>query len=397
MSAGTLFQYSGGEATIANDFTVTSGTNIIQNTGGGLLTLGGNLTNQGSVLQFSGGSYDVMGSITGSGGSTILSNAAVTLSTAANYTGSTYLVAGSTLTAGAGVEYALPATTSLTLGGAGDSVSSTNTFSLIGMDVTLAQLNSTGLGVNQIIAQDAFSTATLTITGDSTFHGSIGGSNADTQRMNLAVVGGNVNLTGNNTYTGTTTISGGQLALTGSGMLSGTTSVTVNSGATLLLGVGYGVTDAVNNAADLTLAGGTLAMGGTGGADTRTASQTFNSLTLTANSVIDFSSLIGNSSLTFGSIAQGGFTLSIWNYVSGTTSLYDNNGTGLDLTKISFYSGEGSGLLGTASFSGNQLVPDLVPIPEPGVVIAGCLLLGWLLISKASCGMLFTLIRRRLG
>jgi fibronectin-binding autotransporter adhesin len=328
----------------------------------------------------------VWNQISGENGSVNLSNAAVTLSTAANYTGSTRLEAGSMLTAG--LTDALTTSTSLILGASSDDSTVTNSFDMNGYNQTLASITNSGIGYNQILNSATGSAVTLSLTGESTYGGHINGN------LNLTTAT-NVTLTDDNAFTGTTTITGGQFALTGSGKLLSTSSVTVNAGATLLLGVGYGVTDVVNNAADLTLAGGTLAMGGTGGAATRTASQTFATLTLTANSVIDFSSLDGNSSIYFGSIALGGNNLSIWNYTLGTTSLYDANATGLDLTKISFYSGEGSGLLGTASLSGNQLVPNLVPIPEPGVILAACLLLGWLLVANR--GMILARIRRSLA
>jgi hypothetical protein len=119
--------------------------------------------------------------------------------------------------------------------------------------------------------------------------------------------------------------------------------------------------------------------------------QSFSNLTLTANSVIDFSSLSGASAITFTGAGNGlgGFHLSIWDYVAGnsTTQIFfslGSGGSGLtsgDLSNISFYSGAGTGLLGTAAaFSGNQIVA----VPEPAVVLTGMLLLGWLMVSYRS-------------
>ena len=184
---------------------------------------------------------------------------------------------------------------------------------------------------------------------------------------------GTTTLSGFNSYIGTTTISGGTLSLGTTGNLSGTTGVSVSTGSTLLLGSA----NQVNSAANLNLAGGTLSMGGNG--LTRASEQTFNTLTLTANSVIDFANLTGNSSLTFASIAGlSASSLSIWNWSSAegsATHLYDTQVGGLsagNLANISFYSGSGTGLLGTGGFSGTEIVP----VPEPSVVIAALLLLG---------------------
>jgi hypothetical protein len=45
--------------------------------------------------------------------------------------------------------------------------------------------------------------------------------------------------------------------------------------------------------------------------------------------------------------------------------------------------------MGVGSFSGTQIVP----VPEPSVVIAACMLLGWLLVANR--GTLLALLRRR--
>jgi len=380
LADSTLFRYTGAGATMANNFSVGGGTGIIQNTGGGLLTLSGTLTKQGSVLQFAGGSYNVTGKITGNtvsfNSDLLLSNAAVTLSGANNdYFGPTYVTAGSTLTAG--INNALPTNTVVYLGGSADSSSVTNSLNLAGYDATIGGLASLGNGYGRII-NGGGTASTLTLNGatTSTFGGAIGGAGGNA--INLVVSGGQtLNLTGANSYTGTTTIqAGSSINLGSTGSLSGTSAVNLNGG-TLLLGGN----NQVNTSADLNLNGGTLSMGGNG--STRASAQTFDTLTLTANSVIDFAALTGTSSLTFSSIAGlGSYTLSIWNWTADTTRLYDSSGNGLssgNLANISFYSGAGSGFLGTGSFS--SFNNEIVPVPEPGVVISALLLLGWLLYS----------------
>jgi hypothetical protein len=207
-----------------------------------------------------------------------------------------------------------------------------------------------------------------------------------------------VNLSGISDYLGATTIDGSSsLNLGTSGSLIGTSNVIVSAGSTLLLGAN----NQVNSAARLTLSGGTISMGANGA--TRAGSQSFNSLTLTGNSVIDFANLAGNSSLSFGEFVMNGNSLSIHNWsgttlagiqsdtqIGTTTRLFAASGLSQsDLNNISFYSGSGTGFLGNALWTGGEIVP----VPEPGVVIVACMLLGWLLVANR--GTILTLVRRR--
>ena len=182
--------------------------------------------------------------------------------------------------------------------------------------------------------------------------------------------------------------------LSSTGQLSGTSNVVIN-GSTLLLGgtTGVGKVNPIDTNSVLTMNGGTLSMGGLTGT-TRTASQTFASLTLTGNSTIDFSSLTGTSSLTFGSITMSGNTLDIFNYDQNglTTHLYDSAGPsdlGVNLANINFFSDNGSSFLGTGQFNGNEIIA----VPEPGVIVSALLLLGCLLFPQR--GRLARMIARR--
>jgi hypothetical protein len=148
-------------------------------------------------------------------------------------------------------------------------------------------------------------------------------------------------------------------------------------------------------------------MGGNG--STRAPSQTFNTMTLSANSSIDFANLSGQSALYFSKIdGLSNYTLSIFNYngtnLWGTTSttggegqytkLYAKAGAGTsgftagELNNIRFYSGSdtSSTFLGEGSFSNitSNGFNQIVPVPEPGVVLAGLLLLGWMIYSFRS-------------
>jgi hypothetical protein len=178
-----------------------------------------------------------------------------------------------------------------------------------------------------------------------------------------------------------------------------TSNVIIDSG-TLLLG-GNGRTNSINPNATLNLSqNATLSMAGTG-ALTRTAAQTFQNLTLTGNSTIDFANLPGNSSLTFANIVMNGNTLDIFDWsgdLSSTqagsfTHLYDLSSlSASDLGNIHFYAGNSisSEFLGIGGFSGNN---EIVPVPEPGVIVAAIMLLGCLVFANR--GMLIALINRR--
>ena len=169
------------------------------------------------------------------------------------------------------------------------------------------------------------------------------------------------------TYSGATAINSGSLSLGTTGSLLSSTNVTVSSGGTLLLGG----SNQLSQTASLTLNGGTVSMGDS---SVRGTSLAVGTLTLTTNSVIDFSSLGGASSFTTGSIKGLSATsiLSVYNYdpSRSVTRLFDSAGASdfspSLLVDIKFYSGSGSGFLGTAGFSGNEIVP----VPEPSVVFA---------------------------
>ncbi len=179
------------------------------------------------------------------------------------------------------------------------------------------------------------------------------------------------------TYSGATAINSGSLSLGTTGSLLSSTNVTVSSGGTLLLGG----SNQLSQTASLTLNGGTVSMGDS---SVRGTSLSVGTLTLTTNSVIDFSSLGGASSFTTGSIKGLSATsiLSVYNYdpSRSVTRLFDSAGSSdfspSLLVDIKFYSGSGSGFLGTAGFWGNEIVP----VPEPSVVFAllvcGALLMG---------------------
>ena len=189
---------------------------------------------------------------------------------------------------------------------------------------------------------------------------------------------GTLDLKAANTYTGSTTINAGTLQANAASALGSTTAITVNSGGSLLISA----SNAVNNSANISLNGGTIAL-------SQTMSDTVGTLTLSANSVIDLASASGARSLTFAAsngTSWAGASLQIWNWngtnMYGTSYgdgdrqiFFGNSASGLDqaqLDKISFYSGSGTGFIGNAFI---RSTGEIAAIPEPEVYATAILLL----------------------
>lgn len=269
-------------------------------------------------------------------------------------------------------------------------LSNVATLNLGGHSLTLAGLTGTGIVTH--------SAGTLTLnagSGTVTYGGSITGGGNLLKSGAFAQM-----LSGTSAYSGTTMVIGGSLSLGTSGRLTQTASVTVTNGATLLLG--SSVANSINTNATLNLGGGQLSMGGAGVGNHRAASQTFASLTLTANSSIDFTALSGTSSLYFRNISGlSTYTLSIFNWNRTNLSGQSSATVGVDqftrlyastdgsfssaLGNIRFYSGSttSSTFMGEGSFSGPSSggFTQIVPVPEPSVVIAAVMLLAFLIPS----------------
>lgn len=179
-------------------------------------------------------------------------------------------------------------------------------------------------------------------------------------------------------YTGVTFIGseGGTLEVGGTnGNLSGTSSLVVNNEGTLLLSGNGGINSKLNSSAGVTLSGGEINLEGL----TSSLDQSVGALTLTAGSILDLGSLQGGHTWRFGASNAdwSGVELNIWNYTSGSDRLFfGSNASALDapqLGRIAFFSGSGTGELGTASFSDSG---QIVPVPEPSAVFAALALLG---------------------
>ena len=224
---------------------------------------------------------------------------------------------------------------------------------------------------------------TLTMNNAGTFSGAVTGTGGSIIKAGASTQ----TFSGSNTYTNATTINAGTLEAASTNALGGTSSVTVNTGGTLLLS--GAATDRINNAATLTLHGQSLA---TAALNTGGRAETVGALTLSSNSVIDLGTLNGSNVLGFGDSSAIGWTgqLSFWNWsgmpASGggldRVSFTAGDGTALSssqLSQIRYFSGPGTGDLGTAMFV-SGMTGEIVPVPEPATVLSGCLLVslvGW--------------------
>ena len=233
---------------------------------------------------------------------------------------------------------------------------------LEGTAQTLVNLSTSGVGLDMAVVNSGAAPSTLTVnyngtiasgpptaivpanpTATQVFSGRIGGTGPDENNLAFAKTGtGTYSLTGPNSYTGSTTISGGILSLGAANVLPDVSSVVLN--------------------------GGTLLTGG--------FTESAGTLSLTANSTI---SLGGTSVMTFSGLMDSGFnsnTLSVWNWggsLSGGGAerllVPDGSLSAAQLANISFFSGNGTGPLGTAMFAPGG-TGELIPVPEPSTLMA---------------------------
>lgn len=202
---------------------------------------------------------------------------------------------------------------------------------------------------------------------------------------------GTLELTGANTYAGNTLVQQGALQVgatggtgAGNGQLASTGKIIVKTGGTLLLGGTSASTDRINNAAGIVLAGGVFNTGGLSEGSVTSGAPTagIGALTLTANSVLDLGN--GASILAFANSRAQAFngTLSIYNWTGNAAGggadevFFGADSTGLRLSQlngIQFYSGPGTGFLGTAGILASG---EIVPVPEPATIFAGLLMVG---------------------
>lgn len=353
-STNRIFTFANAASTVqvdaAQTFTVASaimGGGALNKTGTGKLVLSGANTFTGATV-IVGGVVDVQNPLalgTTAGGTIVNSGAELQFEANVAIGAETVTVNGSGATGN----------------GALRNVSGNNS---LGGSVTLGSASLIGSDLGTLSLSGGISNGGFTLTfqgsGNIAESGTISGSG------DLAKNGsGTLTLNGANTYTGLTIVSGGTLVVANGsgGALAMTSSILVNWGSTLLLGAN----DQINNAALLSLAGGTFAKGAftEGGVNT----VGLGILTLTAaDSHIDFGT--GNVGvLTFASFNPNGFTLTIDNW----TGTIGQAGTGLT-DRLIFNTDQSSNLSsfiftgygpGVVELNLNNGFWEITPVPEP--------------------------------
>ena len=373
--SGSLIKEGAGTLTLIGNNTYSGGTTISAGTlqlgsGGASGSVVGNISNQGTLVFKRSDDYIYGGVVSGTGGMT-QAGFIVRLTAAQTYTGPTQINNGAYLVLPSTVDQGLSVSTVVTVVGGGN------------LDISARNQTLAGLNGNGTVYSFNGSGQTLTLnvgTGQTqTFGGALGGPFA-TFSLNNTGLGTQV-LSGTDNFNGTTTVADGTLEIAGSGSLANTSGVTITGG-TLLLGGGS--SDRINNGAGIGLATNSAvipAMTLSG-----TVTETVGSLTVNSGGVTVLDLGSGASVLTFANssaVAWNGL-LRIWNWSGaltggGTDQLSFSSPTGLNaaqLSQISFVDPAG---LAPGTYGATILgTGELVPVPEPGALAAGLLMLGTL-------------------
>ena len=382
--------YTGGTTVNSGTLVLGHATNTLADTGavtinGGVLSIGSNSDTVGAFTLAGGSLIGTTGTLSassftfqngtvsailGGAGSLTKSTAdSLTLSTANSFSGGITLANGTLILANTNAP------------GSG-TITQSNGSSLLVFDTT-------GTITNNMSIYNVRANQTVTLSGGITVNNAtFDVDDGDTLTISGGIAGsggvtkngaGTLVLSGDNSFTGATTVNTGTLQATAANALGSTSSVVVNTGGSLLVTAG----NSINNTASVTLGGGTLSMNGT-------FNESVGALTLAANSIIDLNGFDGT--LTFSSVGswEDGTTLSItnWNGVnqygtpvgSGIANRHvvftNTSGLASYLDRISFYSGDfGQGFAGTAFEIG--FTGEIAPVPEPETWATGALLLLW--------------------
>jgi len=231
-----------------------------------------------------------------------------------------------------------------------------------------ASISGTGIASGTTVTAIDAGTRTVTLSANTTGTGAFGNTITVDGVVNLTSVikdgSGTWTLSGQNTYTGSTTVSVGTLALeSGSGSaLGATATITINSNATLLIAKG----DQINDSASITLSGGTIQRASG-------VSETMGDLTLTADSTLNYGSGT-EGTLTFGTYTlTPSSLLTVNNFFEGNKLVFAS-----DLRSIisnSSYFAFDNGI--TSSWDGSTFT--ITAIPEVSTMAAAAGLLGLLL------------------
>jgi autotransporter-associated beta strand protein len=223
-------------------------------------------------------------------------------------------------------------------------------------------ISTTGLnGAGALTNNSASIATTLTVNGGGTFTGTINNGAAATLAL-TKTSSTTLTLQGNNAYTGATIIQSGTVQVGGGGnggRFSGTTSITVSQGAKLQLTNTNGnnvLTDRVNDAAAITLSGGTFEFNNSGAANTD-YSEAAGAVTLAAGAsqiTTDQSTTGRTSTLTFTSVTRN--TGGSVNFTGGASGLGASTRNRLDI------GGLAAGFIGGWATVGNEFAKYITDI-----------------------------------
>lgn len=293
-----------GDNTASGTVSITDGTLQIGN-GGTSGSINGPVTNNGTLIFNRSNSFTFSKVISGTGNLIKTGDGTLSLSGANTYSGSTSINYGTLQLNAANV---IP-----------DGASKGDVLLYGTLDLNSYSETINGLSGNGVVDNSSEGTPVLTIganNANSTFEGSI---NNNTGALQLTKTGsGTIILTGNNTYSGATTVSAGELRINGSASSS---ALTVNSGAKLS-GTGTVGQVTINN-------GGEISPG-----SNSVGTLTTGSLILNNSSVLNFElgtssdQIIVNGNLTLNGILNitnsGGFDAGDYTLITYTGTLTDN-------------------------------------------------------------------------
>ncbi|MFL6584104.1 MAG: autotransporter-associated beta strand repeat-containing protein [Chthoniobacterales bacterium] len=321
---------------VANDtsttraFGLTSASSTIQVEGNSTYAVSGALSGLGALNKTGTGTLALLGTNSYTGG-TMINSGVVAINNAASL-GS----AASTVTVGAGV---------------------LNATATVSSD-------------HAIVVTDTASTLQVDAGQTFTSNGAISGSGG------LIKTGaGTAVLSGSGTYTGNTRISDGTVvaAATSGSSLGGTAGITVETAARLV----FGANNQVNNAASITLGGGTLAVNGFSQGDANGLGM--GALNLTGNSIIDFGTgAAGTLSFAIFNPGSSSLTVDNWTGTAGTAGdattdrlIFSSDPTSF-LSSFLFTGYADGGLAVLLSSGLYEVTPMFTPVPEvnPATVVS---------------------------
>ena len=331
---------------------VGSGANGVTVTNSSALTFNGGLTGSGDLNKVGSGTLSVGGNSTGFSGALRLNEGSVNL-TATNALGTGVLIQSN---------------------GSSTAIFSAGGTYTQNMSVYNVSFTNGGNTLSGSITNNGSGTFTGASGTTNTITGVISGTGGFTKEGTGQII---LNGSANNTYSGATVVNAGSLVLSNSSgnAIHSSTNITVNTGGTLVLSASNQIGDGVG----LILNGGTFLVGAAN------VTEDLGTLTLTADSTIDFGNFgaSGLRQLTFDNSASiswtGTLTITNWqgviNSSSEFTEIFFGVG-GLSSTQLGQirFANQGNvtgGLLGTG---------ELVPVPEPRVYAAAIALLafvGW--------------------